>query len=533
MDKNTSGISELKEDLVDQQKYMDEFFTKKISKNLLDKSRVVIGKFINVDGRYIDNPAFSCYLLPVEHGKTYTISGASFSVLAFNENLSSYYILEKIETGTIYNITFTSRSNTWKYVGISWRHKKISTDGYIINEGDKLLPYDVYGKDKKYVNNDVMLENVTELQVGSDKPYKTIKSAVESVLNPSVNNRYKIVVDAGTYDLYEEFGGAAYVQNIPSNDYWGGLVLPDYVDLEGATGNPSDVILKFEIPSSEATDTNTTKISTLNIYGNNTIKNITIKGKRVRYSVHDESGHMKTDNYCRIVENCVIEHDGGGWSIENAYSVGFRNNCSFLFKNCKFISLNKYALTFHDYGKVVPSRIKIIGCKFLSKYSSIRFGSLGDLIDKHKVDIIGCSLKDIKVFSEDGISSINHYSINGYGNSKCIELITIDDSLIEFSDEVSEFTVSSTFAKGDCVKISVVDTFTTIEKTNNVNEFYGVVVDFINSVAKVKTSGYIQTSNVNAVSLSGLVGISNGSIASVTDRNEAFGYIDNGHLYLY
>lgn len=160
------------------------------------------------------------------------------------------------------------------------------------------------------------------ITVGNEKDFVSIKEAVASITDSSKNNIYDIYIDDGVYEEYA-------------------ITLPDYVNLIGASGNREKCVIKGELPDSTSTNEITTN-STLNLKDSNTLENLTITAKNLRYPIHSESGGTHT-NWIQILNNCHVEHFGNTspnntWTSYHAWGEGSSSGAYAEFNNCVFKS---------------------------------------------------------------------------------------------------------------------------------------------------------------------------------------------------
>lgn len=174
-----------------------------------------------------------------------------------------------------------------------------------------------------------------DLQVGTDKPYQTIKQALDAVVASGPNRIYTIVLDDGTHDFSMI-----------------GYKLPDYVHIKSASGEPTRCIIRGEVPDS-ADDNTITQTSTINVSRNNNFEGITVTGRNCRYVIHDESSDVDR-NWTRLVKNCRFIHYGnkgardyrnqhGGdaskvWQVTRAWGEGASEGSYSQYDNCYFES---------------------------------------------------------------------------------------------------------------------------------------------------------------------------------------------------
>ena len=174
-----------------------------------------------------------------------------------------------------------------------------------------------------------------DLKVGTDKPYKTIKQALDAVVGSGPNRVYTIVLDDGTHDFSML-----------------GYKLPNYVHIKSASGEPTRCIIRGEVPDS-ADDNTITQTSTINVSRNNNFEGITVTGRNCRYVIHDESSGVDR-NWTRLVKNCRFIHYGnkgardyrnqhGGdaskvWQVTRAWGEGASEGSYSQYDNCYFES---------------------------------------------------------------------------------------------------------------------------------------------------------------------------------------------------
>ena len=273
--------------------------------------------------------------------------------------------------------------------------------------------------------------NIITVKKDGTGDFTQIIQAVKSIKNASPSNRYTIKVNDGIYDIYEEIGGYDFISKVNSNtgNMDIGVCLPQYVDLIGV-GN---VTLEFLPEADKMTDIAVSKVSPLNLVGNNTIENITIKCKNCRYAVHDETGGL-SDYYngVHIFKDCTFIHHGKtgnfSWGQTNAYACGFDVGNIYKFENCNFISSGfGNACSFHDrVSNTVPTSIDFNNCNFTSLSGvSLRFGTVSTG-NKHKVNILNCNFSDgIELNEETTGSGVGiGFVVKGSGNNIVPHVIT-------------------------------------------------------------------------------------------------------------
>lgn len=378
-----TAIDSLKKDFGD-------FFTKTESVNKFDKFSVEENAFYkNVNGTVTKASAtgYVAFLLPVKGGKTYTVSGTSYSVLTVGNNMEYLgYVWKSGET--TFNTDLVGRKTELKYLAISFRTSSYPVDTYMAVEGDTLpeeyVPYSVNKKIKADVEiNYSQITNKPNQEkkyyVGAGKEYTSFTECIKSLPDDGLD---KIVyVDGGVYDIFEEIGGTEYAQSIPesSEDLWRqyNTIIPSNTKIIGI----GEVIFNFTPTSDQMTATSARYLSPLNVSGNIEIENITINADNCRYCIHDEtSGIADFTGSVHKYKNVHLNKKRTSKGIDCAFGCGFNTSQVFEFDGCVFES-NDRALSFHNRGADVDGTIITIKNSALitNKYGtqrSLRFGNV-------------------------------------------------------------------------------------------------------------------------------------------------------------
>lgn len=176
-------------------------------------------------------------------------------------------------------------------------------------------------------------ENITVIEVDSaarlvEQINRIATSATNNVANKS--NRYRIELQAGVYELYDVIDKS----DFSSSPFHRGLELPSYVDLKGI----GSVTLKLTIPN-DAPASYSNYLSTLNIYGENTIENVKFEITNGRYCVHDDG--RETPDTVLIMRDCFLTHHANTIVPDqyacHCYGAGFSTGRKALFERCAFI----------------------------------------------------------------------------------------------------------------------------------------------------------------------------------------------------
>lgn len=385
-------------------------------------------------------------------------------------------------------------------------------------------------------------ENRTEYTVKKDGTgdFSTLSEAVKSVGSGSKEKPKTIYIYSGEYDILQELGGDAWLRTVETtNSERMGIELPDYVNVIGI----GDVRLKLEVPDDKTTGNTSKRISILNCWKHNVIKNLKLTVRNTRYAVHDETNNQYANNDMKYID-CYFEHLGnkaGVWNSTQAYAAGMGSGGNYLFDNCTFKS-NILPFSMHDNFNVESNRVKITKCTFItgSGEDAIRFGSYGTGAKKSVVTIENCNIdKSVKSFEEVGNSQHgNHFQISGGGNT-IVPYININSAgrkeRVEFADEVRLLGNSSSTKITVGTPVKLVGTSVQPLGNNEPWLFYGVALDDIPQWSRgvIKYAGYIakDDTGISSLSMGQRIGLVSGRLAAV-DSNDFIAYATDGNNIL-
>nr|DAY65403.1 MAG TPA: Pectate lyase [Caudoviricetes sp.] len=267
------------------------------------------------------------------------------------------------------------------------------------------------------------LYNTKYVSVGSDRNIKTLKDAIEyAEVRASKSNKVVIVLDKGTYNALDGYDLSK------QNSSFVGLTLPDYVDIVGAGGVDETTIyaeLPVDITSYSIIRNN---ISTLNLWKNNSLKNLTVKAKNIRYAVHNDDYKVHAvDDGVEKFENChfVYEPLTSGVDYNTVskvpFGTGMAKGRKMQFKKCVFETQeteSKFSFLVHNNTEQSkPCNIEMECCKFIGGYSGIKVSSAGS----NQTDTItfkGCKGQYISFCKESVYQGTKiEFKLYGFGNS--------------------------------------------------------------------------------------------------------------------
>lgn len=370
--------------------------------------------------------------------------------------------------------------------------------------------------------------------------FSTLTEAIKALGPGSADNLITLYIHSGEYDVLQELGGDNFLREVENNgSERQGIEVPDYVNIIGV----GDVRLKMDVPDNKTTRNTSSRISVLNVWRHNTIKNIKITVRNTRYAVHDETNNQYANNDMRYID-CYFEHLGnkdGVWNSTQAYAAGMGSGGSYLFENCTFKSAT-LPFSMHDNFNVESNRVKISKCTFItgSGEESIRFGSYGTGAKKSIVTIENCNIdKSVKLFEEQGGSRHgNHFAVSGGGNT-IVPYININSAgrkeRVEFADEVRTLKNTSQTRITVGTPVKLVGNSVQPLGANEPWLFYGVSLDDIepNATGVIKYAGYIakEDTGIGSLSTGQRIGLVDGRMASV-DSNDFIAYATDGNNIL-
>ena len=370
--------------------------------------------------------------------------------------------------------------------------------------------------------------------------FSTLTEAIKALGSGSADNPITLYIYSGEYDILQELGGDNFLREVENtNSERQGIEVPDYVNIIGV----GDVRLKMDVPDNKTTQNTSKRISVLNVWRHNTIKNIKITVRNTRYAVHDETNNQYANNDMKYID-CYFEHLGnkaGVWNSTQAYAAGMGSGGSYHFENCTFKSTT-LPFSMHDNFNVESNRVKILKCTFItgSGEESIRFGSYGTGTKKSIVTIENCNIdKAVKLFEEQGNSHHgNHFAVSGGGNT-IVPYITINSAgrkeRVEFADEVRTLKNTSQTKITIGTPVKLVGNSVQPLGADEPWRFYGVSLDDIepNTMGVIKYAGYIakDDTGIGSLSMGQRIGLVDGRLAAV-DSNDFIAYATDGNNIL-
>lgn len=183
--------------------------------------------------------------------------------------------------------------------------------------------------------------------VGANGNYQTFTAMLRGLKD--VPGKKVVYVDPGEYDIFEELGGADYVNSIdPSITAWSDIA--DFVPADTTIIGKGRVVLKWLPEASQiGSDAMANLFSPLNIRYNCRIENIEIDCQNCRYGIHDETGENVKGTIHEFV-NVKVTHREDTYGLKYAYGAGHAGKSVRKFKDCEFVAYYGNVWSTHDWA---------------------------------------------------------------------------------------------------------------------------------------------------------------------------------------
>lgn len=284
-----------------------------------------------------------------------------------------------------------------------------------------------------YISSAQIVENVYNIPVGATRTYKTLKSAVDYINGIGDTDAvYNILLDSGTYNALDGYD----LSNLDTS--FMGIVLPNNTYIIGQ-GDADTVIISVDgtdFPNTVSRN----EISTINLYRNNGLKNLTIKSKNIRYGLHDDDSYRATNPVIGAVqtfENVIFQNEIHNVTGVTSYCVGIGAKLGQIlrFKQCVFKNLDSTycAIGFHNGTTgAIPASYEFESCEVIASgtYGFRLTTTALNALDR--VSFKGCkSNKNVLLDRASAYTGTDtSFRLYGYGNSG----ITVSASGIVLKD---------------------------------------------------------------------------------------------------
>lgn len=416
-----------------------------VSKNLFDTSGSTEGKYLNPSNGVPATNASWAYtdFIAVESSTNYILSYDNARI----DNTQPYYfycwydstqtyISGGTKSGTASAITSPSNA---RYIKISYEKDKAP---YIqFEKGTTKTDYINYYDVTKIDPSRIDATNIGKTVIRIDDSY-SLRSVFDSI-SPNEHNQYLIELEEGEYDTLNGFSDAD-----KAKSGFIGLIVPNWTTLKGI-GDKANVILYATLGTAHQ------NISALNMKGSASLFNLTVKGTKTRYAVHDDFGY--SDDVCiRTVENCDFIARQCYYGA--AYGSGVRSGAVWKFKDCIFDADTSNPFVLHSQNETftTPADVTLENCTMKAKgLMGMRVGGMSSGVI-NRLHLIGCNLFGIYVAEEIANSGSGiDWKIDGYGNTPAMlqRFVATDGNqyYAEFSDEMQYFKAQVAISKYDVI----------------------------------------------------------------------------------
>ena len=324
--------------------------------------------------------------------------------------------------------------------------------------------------------------HVVTVSTDGSKDFTTVRAAMDSITDNNAYNRYEIHVWPGTYNIL-----ADYTDEEIRAEGFKGLLVKNGVKIIGE-GHREQVILHGELdPDEYDRETVRNNISTLNMFGNSGLENLTITNRYLRYAVHDDSSSATYQEQTRVVRNCKIESfDAASGGPGNAgYGAGGCNNKKMYLIDC---DLGERLIIHNTVNMIVPMTAVVQNCRF--KIVTLTDNYSPDAITRIQFD--NCEVGVIRhMLSSESLSQCMALCGTGTHNA----MIDISEGMLYEWDCVK---FPGQVSAGQVVSVNNQMQMVT---TANSGIMYGVSIGNDGTYTYVQTRGYI---NSNTIGLTGL-----------------------------
>lgn len=282
------------------------------------------------------------------------------------------------------------------------------------------LPYGV----QKILSADIYYQNAQDtINCGSTREIKTIKDAIteaESRIARGISP-INIVLDAGTYDVFPSADLSSY------SSTYEGLLLPNNCNLIGSGKDQTFIVGRLPADTSQY-DFEPQLMSTLNIYFNNELKDVTVISKNCRYALHNDDFKSRAlPNAVELFENVNFiceENDVGVATSMRAVGTGAYNGRKTKFINCIFTNYNlgKEPIILHNnVDSPLPCEWTLELCDFVGNSSSVAIGLSSAGSGQHEQVIFkGCDFDGGSIWfyrQTAYLGTENEMYVRGFGNT--------------------------------------------------------------------------------------------------------------------
>lgn len=379
--------------------------------NVFNLSVATIGKYLSFDG-YTEitsaNYGYSDFIY-IKDAEIVSFTGGSAS------NMMALYDINKnfIEADAISEFVNVELSDKVAYCRFNFSLSVANN----IAMGIKILTNTIYKGQVEGLTDPIIIK------VGANETYTTLKAAVDYADTISFNQAVEIHLAEGTYNALDGFDLSTQTASFT------GLELPNNVSIIG-DGDKDDIIIYAELPVDiSAYSFARNNISTLNFWKNNSLKNVTVKAKNMRYAIHNDDYKVNAvEDAVENFEDCAFIYEALTSGVDQStvskvpFGTGMAKGRKMSFKRCLFQTdeaTSKFASLFHNNTEQTkPCTVEFESCKFVGGWGgSVKVSSAGSGVTD-VMEFKGCKGEKIRFTKESvytGTSS--EFKLYGYGNS--------------------------------------------------------------------------------------------------------------------
>lgn len=257
--------------------------------------------------------------------------------------------------------------------------------------------------------------------VGTGLDFDTFTEMCDELKNDA--REKTVYVHEGTYNIYQEYGGDAYMSALdPTGLNWRDVsyIVPENTHIIGL----GKVVLTW-LPESSVVGSSEKAFlfSPLNVDGSCTIENIEIVCQHCRYAIHDETtGNASHANITRKYINVKASKVASDYSTDQAYGCGLAQNGYYEFNNCVFESCKNWIFSMHDWTQTANNKTRVvINNTVIKKTGStdtitdycMGLGNTNPTARDNNIDLNNCWLcGKTLIYAEGGNQSVTENSFN-------------------------------------------------------------------------------------------------------------------------
>lgn len=203
------------------------------------------------------------------------------------------------------------------------------------------------------------LHSGREYTVGPNGDFTTFTAMLRSLKDDDTPKT--VYVEEGVYDIYQEIGGAAFINSITNPGALNWRDVSDVVPPNTHIIGRGKVVLSFEPPASViGSDAMAVLFSPLNVSGSCFIENIEITATNCRYAIHDETSNLPAFPYVeRKYKNVIASKHKGSYGYDQCYAAGLAPNGIYEMDNCIFYNDQNWTFSFHSNNMSVNDKVVI------------------------------------------------------------------------------------------------------------------------------------------------------------------------------